>query len=282
MKLKLSCADFTFPLVTHKQSLDLVSMLGFEGVDIGLFEGRSHLRPSREFRSLARSARTLARKVEDRGLKVADVFLQTDMAPERYALNHPQPRRRAKARDWFLKTLEYANRCNSKHVTFIAGVPFKGESRSASYGRYVDELPWYFEQAQAHGITAGVEPAIGSIAARPLQAEELVRDVPGLTLTLDYTHFTRAGLPDKQVEPLLAHASHFHVRGACKGRLQVNFNDNVIDYRRVLRRMKEIGYSGWLCIEYVHTEWERCTESDNLSETIFFRDFIKQAMGEMS
>ena len=69
MKLKLSCADFTFSLVTHKQSLDLVSMLGFEGIDIGLFEGRSHLQPSREFRSLARSARTLARKVEDRGLK---------------------------------------------------------------------------------------------------------------------------------------------------------------------------------------------------------------------
>ena len=115
-----------------------------------------------------------------------------------------------------------------------------------------------------------------------MQAEELVRDVPGLTLTLDYTHFTRAGLPDKQVEPLLTHSSHFHVRGACKGRLQVNFNDNVIDYRRVLRRMKEISYSGWLCIEYVHLEWERCTESDNLSETILFRDFIKQAMGEMS
>ncbi len=257
-------------------------MLGFEGVDIGLFEGRSHLQPSREFESLARSARALAAKVEDRGLKVADVFLQTDMTPERYALNHPHPRRRAKARDWFLRTLEYANRCNSKHVTFIAGVPFKDESRSASYGRSVDELPWYLDQAQAHGVSAGVEPAIGSIVACPMQAEELIRDVPGLTLTLDYTHFTRAGLPDEQVEPLLAHTSHFHVRGARKGRLQVNFNDNVIDYRRVLRRMKEVGYSGWLCIEYVHLEWERCDECDNLSETILFRDFIMQAMREVS
>ena len=37
---------------------------------------------------------------------------------------------------------------------------------------------------------------------------------PGLTLTLDYTHFTRLGLPDADVEPLLKVASHFHVRGA--------------------------------------------------------------------
>ena len=37
MKWKLACADFTFPLLRHDQSLDLIAMLGFEGVDIGLF-----------------------------------------------------------------------------------------------------------------------------------------------------------------------------------------------------------------------------------------------------
>ena len=49
MTFRLACADFTFPLLSHEQSLDVISMLGFDGVDIGLFEGRSHLHPSREF-----------------------------------------------------------------------------------------------------------------------------------------------------------------------------------------------------------------------------------------
>ena len=39
MQLKLACADFTFPLLPHDRVLDLIAMLGFEGVDIGLFEG---------------------------------------------------------------------------------------------------------------------------------------------------------------------------------------------------------------------------------------------------
>ncbi len=49
MTLPLACADFAFPLLPHQNSLDVISMLGFDGVDIGLFEGRSHLHPSREF-----------------------------------------------------------------------------------------------------------------------------------------------------------------------------------------------------------------------------------------
>ncbi len=43
MKPKLACADFTFPLLPHANALDLIAMLGIKGVDIGLFEDRSHL-----------------------------------------------------------------------------------------------------------------------------------------------------------------------------------------------------------------------------------------------
>ncbi|MEP0843201.1 MAG: hypothetical protein HRF43_10895, partial [Phycisphaerae bacterium] len=50
MSHPLACADFTFPLLDHDRALDLIALLEFDGVDVGLFEGRSHLWPSREFR----------------------------------------------------------------------------------------------------------------------------------------------------------------------------------------------------------------------------------------
>ena len=67
MKPKLACADFTFPLLPHAKALDLIAMLGIKGVDIGLFEDRSHLWPSREFKRLRPSARQLKKKLGDRG-----------------------------------------------------------------------------------------------------------------------------------------------------------------------------------------------------------------------
>ncbi len=279
MDYKFACADFSFPLLSHDQALKLIAMLGFEGVDIGLFEERSHLWPSREFVDVGTSARQLKKKLDDNGLMAADIFLQmaNDFTP--YAINHPEPGRRQKAGDWFRKTLDFAAECGCHHVTTLPGVQFDMESDAASFTRAVDELQWRVGQAQQYGIVLGVEAHVGSIVPDPDSALRLVKEVPGLTLTLDYTHFTRLGLPDSEVEPLIEYASHFHVRGARQDRLQESFARNTIDYRRVFEVMRSTGYMGWIGIEYVWIDWEHCNECDNLSETILFRDFFWTLIG---
>ena len=275
MQPGFACADFTFPLLPHDQALHLIAMLGFDGVDIGLFEERSNLWPSREFADVEASARRLKQKLDDQRLKAADVFLQLaeDFAP--YAINQPEAARRQKTRDWFLQTLDYAAACGCEHVTTLPGVHFETESYEASFGRAAEELAWRVAQAEKYAIVFGVEAHVGSIVSDPQAALRLVQQVPGLTLTLDYTHFTRLGMPDAAVEPLVRHASHFHVRGARPGRLQESFAGNTIDYRRVYEVMQAVGYRGWIGIEYVWIDWEHCNECDNLSETIRFRDFFR-------
>ena len=275
MKLKLACADFAFPLLVHDKVLDLIAALEFEGVDIGLFEGRSHLWPSKEFKALSKSARALKRKLDSRGLACADVFLQ--MAPSfiPYAINHPDARRRRKARDWFRKTLDYAAISGAKHLTTLPGVRFEKEPPADSWRRSCDELAWRVEQARQNGLTFSIEAHVGSIVPEPKSALRLVKSVPGLTLTLDYTHFTRAGLPDSAAETLIPYATHFHARGARKGRLQASFPQNTVDYARVLRAMRKTNYKGYIGVEYVWVDWEHCNEVDNLSETIQLRDFLR-------
>jgi sugar phosphate isomerase/epimerase len=272
---KLACADFTFPLLPHDKALDLIALLDFDGVDIGLFEGRSHLWPSRVFEDVKGSARELAGKLRDRGLEPADIFLQTAPDFESLAPNHPDAERRSKARDWFAKTVEFAAEVGSRHVSALPGIRFEDESEPASFRRCCDELAWRCETARAAGLTFSVEAHVGSIAPTPEAAAALVAAVRGLTLTLDYTHFTRSGIPDAEIEPLIAHASHFHSRGACAGRIQASFKDNVIDYGRVLDVMRQTGYSGYVGVEYVWIDWEHCNEVDNLSETILLRDFLR-------
>src|SRR5439155_17318218 len=152
MKLKLACADFAFPLLPHDKVLDLIEMLEFDGVDIGLFEGRSHLWPSKVFASPAKSGRQLARKLAGAGLRCADVFLQMNPSFVPYAINHPEPTRRRQARNWFLKTLDYAAAAGAKHVTTLPGVYFDEEKPNASWQRTCDELAWRIEQAKRQRI----------------------------------------------------------------------------------------------------------------------------------
>lgn len=276
--MKLACADFTFPLLSHDHSLDLIASLGMDGVDIGLFEKRSHLWPSKEFRDTNRRARALRSKLSERGLQCADIFLQCAPDFSEFALNHPQKARRKRAAEWFRKALEYAVEAGSGHLTALPGVEFPGvEKPSDSFHRAVDELAWRVEEAASAGVTFSIEAHVGSLVPSPEKALRLVQSVPGLTLTLDYTHFTRLGMPDKRVEPLCAHASHIHVRGARKDRLQAPFKDNAIDYKRVLAVLKKSGYTGWLGIEYVWIDWEHCNECDNVSETVLFQNLLRKA-----
>lgn len=275
MKPKLACADFTFPLLPHERVLELIAMLGFGGVDIGLFEDRSHLWPSRELPQARRSGRRLKRALDGVGLQAADVFLQMANDFRAYAVNHPAAARRAKARDWFQRSLEYADACGSRHVTVLPGVQVEGESRATSLARAVEELAWRVEQAETAGLVLGVEAHVGSLVPTPEQAARLIARVPGLTLTLDYTHFTRRGMADDRVEPLIGLASHFHARGARRGRLQERFSRSTIDYRRVFEVMRQVGYRGWIGVEYTWNDWEHCNECDNLSETILYRDLFR-------
>ncbi len=276
--MKLACADYAFPLLAHDKVLDLIAALEFEGVDIGLFEGRSHLWPSKVLKSPLHAGKQLNRGLAQRGLRCADVFLQTDTSFITYAVNHPGAPRRRRARDWFIRALDYAAASGAKHLTALPGVVFEGEARADSWDRCCDELAWRVEHAHRHQLVFGIEAHTGSIVAKPRQALRLMQSVPGLTLSLDVAHFARAGLQEGEVEPLVPYASHFHARAARKGRLQTSFKLNTIDYAAWVRALRQAHYHGYLVVEYVWVDWQHCNEVDNLSETILLRDFLRAQM----
>ena len=122
-----------------------------------------------------------------------------------------------------------------------------------------------------------VEAHMWSVAPTPRLAAKLVEMTPGLTLTLDYGHYTTQGMPDSRVEPLIKHASHFHARATCKGLLQTTLKQNTVDYRRVVRTMKKCNYRGYIGLEYVRMDADIVPDVDNLAETVLLRDLITGA-----
>ncbi len=277
--LKLACADFSFPLLAHDDALDLVAKLGFEGVDIGLFPQRSHFQPKDYVGKIAAAAKDLNTRVRDRGLEFADIFLQPSAIVEEMAPNHPNASQRRRWRELYLRTLEFTLRCNASHMTSLPGVHFEKESLEDSLLRCSDELAWCVEQAAAVGVGFSVEAHMWSVAPTTKLATRLVRMTKGLTLTLDYGHYTAQGERDAAIEPLVKHTSHFHARAASRGLLQTTLADNTIDFEGIVKVMKKTGYSGYLGVEYVRMGEEVVPDVDNLSETILMRDLLTKAWG---
>lgn len=276
-KLRLCCADFTFPLLEHQKVFDLISLLGFEGIDIGLFSGRSHITAETEFDNIGKKAKALKQQTGDKGLSIADIYLQLDTNLAKFAINHPDDSKRTYARQSFLKCIEYTKEAGAKHLTTLPGMLFTDETPERSVQRSYEELNWRVEQTKAAGLHFSIEVHTGSPFINPVDSLKLVEAVPGLELTLDYTHYIRNGYAQLDVDPLLPYAGHFHARGATPKKLQSSVTENVIDYADIVHKMKANGYEGWIGLEYIWIDWEGCNEVDTISETIRLKKIIEAA-----
>jgi sugar phosphate isomerase/epimerase len=275
--MKLACADFAWPLLAHDRVLTLIRLLDIEGLDLGLFGNRSHVRPEQVRGDIPMWAGILKERIARSGLELADFFIQPPEF-ETMAVNNPDPAQQDDAAAFFRDMLELAVRVEAPGMTMLPGMRFDDEPWEDAIRRSAEGLKWRVEEAARRGVVLSVEGHAGSVVDTPEKLAQLVELSPGLKLTLDYTHFTSAGIPDDEIEPLLLHARHFHCRGAAKGYIQTPFRENTIDYRRVIRRMQEIEYPGYFGIEYVWQEWQGLNRCENVCETILFRDLARSVL----
>ena len=105
------------------------------------------------------------------------------------------------------------------------------------------------------GLAVSIEPHLESVTDTPERTLQMLDAVPGLTLTLDYSHFVHAGFRQPEYEVLDPHARHMHVRQAAPGRLAAPVAEGTIDYRSALTHLRDVGYHGAFTTEYVRSPW---------------------------
>lgn len=273
--MRLATADYSFPLLEWSKAIRLASDLAFEGIDISVFRGRSHLKPEDVLRNPSTWGEKVRTTLADSGLAIADVFGIPATQFEELAPNHPDATQRCLSREYFKRLLDFALACGAVHLTSLPGVHFQTEPEAESLCRCADELEWRRNAAQEAGVCFAVEAHTGSIISHPGGAQQLLDFVPGLTLTLDPGHFVCQGFTQAEIVPLVKRTSHFHARCGRPGRLQAPLKENTIDFAAYVGALKACGYAGWLAVEYVWIDWEHCNEVDIVSETILLRNLLR-------
>jgi sugar phosphate isomerase/epimerase len=273
--IRFSCADFTFPLLSRLDALHLVRLLGFDHVDIGLFARSSHFSP----RALQQAPRSykfqVAEDLKAANLSVSDVFLQIGEDPAECPANDPDPYQRQKNRDVFMRAVEFCAELGCEHITGLPGVFHAESSAERDMELAIEEAAWRVDVCSRADLQYAIEAHIGSLCPDVASTIEFLHKVPGLTLTLDYGHFVWAGETSQQVHSLLPFASHLHVRGGAKNRLQTPLKENEIDFAGMTEQLTKAGYDGFLALEYVWIDWNGCNTTDNVSETLLLRRLIE-------
>ena len=145
---------------------------------------------------------------------------------------------------------------------------------TSSLGRFV-------RVASDHGVRAAVEPHVESITETVDAVHRLLGDVPGLGLTLDYSHLTAAGEPQSAIASLDPLATHWHARQAAPGRISVTRTAGQIDFRPIVAGLLDRRFAGSVAVEYVRSSWQGQDELDVDAENDGLRDELQEIAREL-
>ena len=110
---KFSCADFT-PLLDRNKAFQLLRLLEFDHVDLGLFARSPRLSPSDLCASPSRLHDTAEKEdLKSAALRVSDLFLQIGGHPSECAANDPSSSVRALNREVFLRSIDLCTALSS-------------------------------------------------------------------------------------------------------------------------------------------------------------------------
>jgi sugar phosphate isomerase/epimerase len=279
MDLRLSCADYSWPLLDHREVIHLVSSMGVDAIDVGVFRQGTHLAADDVIDRPDFWAGIVRERVGPTGLSIADVFMQLGPGPFQDAPNHPDDSRRAETLSKLAKVVAFAASVGSPGITVLPGVRFDDEATEPAIERAADGLTNWLHIARDSGLALSVEPHVGSCIDTASGTKALLDRVPGLMLTLDPAHFVYQGGSIDDVLSLLRRTRHVQVRAAAPGVMQTRLKDNMIDFRTLLQGLADSDYQGYIATEYVWYEHWGCDRVDNVSETIQLRDLLRDIAG---
>jgi sugar phosphate isomerase/epimerase len=267
MSNPLSCNDYAWPALRHATVLAVIRDLGFAGVDIGLFAEATHVTLSSVMAAPLRRADEVRAEVDAVGLRVADVFLTSSMELDRLTPTSRVGDDQAQLRDVFVATTQFAAALEAPGVTLLPGVVAEGQSVREAIEWAAEGLAPLVEIGSERNLAVSVEPHVGSCIETPEATAELLERCPGLSITLDPSHFAYLGCSTERMTMLSARTRHVQVRAAGPGVMQCKVPDNQIDLARLVASLRDVGYAGWFASEYVWMDKWGCDEVDNTSES---------------
>jgi sugar phosphate isomerase/epimerase len=276
--MELTCTSLSFPLLTFAEAARVIALIGIPNLDVGAHEGGCHVQPSEVEANPGRVADEIRRAVDVAGLGVSDFFPTFGHGFRHRPVNAADPAEREANLGRLRAIISVCRDIGARGITLLPGVVWDELGPERSFDLAVGELRRLVPVVHDAGLRLSVECHLESIAEAPDKALALVQAVPGLKLTLDYSHFLAQGYQPADIHPLVPHAGHFHARQARDGLLQANHWEGTLNFPDIVARLKGANYPGDLCVEYTWQEWRGANNVDVLSESILMRDILKASL----
>ena len=279
--MRIAGATFSFGDLTLEESVEVVKDIGFDLVDVGAgWDNYHQVMPQEAVDDPDGQAERLRRVMDQNGIGICELFIMHFGKP----INHPDP----EVRRWTLGMFEgitaFAEKAGFESVMMIPGPVHDelGQTPHQAFDTAVEVLRAMVATAEDRGLLCNIEPCFGSIAQQPAEAIRLVEAVPGLGLTLDYAHQVQLGLSQEEIEVLHPYARHLHAKQSAPGAFQARPDEGVIDFDRIIRKLRSDAYEGVVCVEFVTDQDLLDSGWDFKRETARLKQIVDEALARPS
>ena len=280
--MKLSLTSWSLRGCSLDEAAAISNALGVGALDLGYF-----FAPALDRAALLADPESVAARVRELPVAVPNFYhLFGDSLVDRNLAN---PAALQQNLQDFRQVAKFCSLAEIPTVFVIPGMVNPGQSRRDALAESAKALCELQKIAADAGVILTFEPHVHSFTESPGIVLELLERAPGVKLTLDYAHFVCMGWRQDEIDPLAAHAAHVHLRQARPGALQtksgevaIGQNDGspglkqggegVINMEAQFGTLRDVGYTGFLSLEFVHMDYMAILYDDVLTETISMRD----------
>jgi sugar phosphate isomerase/epimerase len=272
--MKISLAIQSLRSCTLEEAAGITRALGFEAMDL---DGVMDTTLKRE--GILSLDRTEIQRVKDLGLIAPNIhwtFAPGSLYP---AVNDPDPKVRADNTEQIKHLVEFCHAAGILSILVLPGMLLPGQGVADGRALSVEALNEYAAICRQANIALFIEPHVKCSFESPKMAAWLAQQVPDAKIALDFAHFICQGYTQPEVDTLVPYTGHVHLRQARSGLLQSKLEDGTINFGLVVDELRNAGYSGYWCVEYVHQDYIGADNVDVLTETVKMRDFLLSNLG---
>jgi len=271
MSIHLGCHKWSFQRATTRQAAHIIRALGFERMDLG---NAPDLNAAEAALHVDETVEYLRGIAAETGLRFIDVFPQLPEPP-----NHPDPEVRAQSRRGLEGWFDIAERVGLEGVTLTPGRYWPGHSADEDFERSAEEMRWAVAQGERRRLKTRIEPHVSSVTWTPFLAVRMVQQAPGLSLTVDHSHFIFHDIPYEHIALMHPYGTHWHARQARPGDIRCPTDEGQIDFRRIVTELQARNYQGTICLEFTPGRWMTPGYVDCVSETLALTAKLREYLG---
>ncbi len=277
MQLGVPCWSFG---IQHLQgnlpfesSAQIAKALGFRSTAIGW----SHIDwpavrkdPVKAAEPIKKTLDSLEMVIDDSFIWFPNKFMDEKVHELRCTITQPDQAARDDNFEMFKSFTQFCKEISCPGITISSGVKYEDEGFSFDeiYEISKTELTRMVEYSADFGVDVRPEPHRESVMGTIEDVKRMCEDVPGLRISLDYSHFIAGGRDIEDVHCLIPYAAHVHARQANRERVQCRMEDGIIDFEAIVKELVRQGYQGNIALEYVCVNYRGCYDLDVITETM--------------